>query len=68
MPKFQKGTKEYELGQSYIDNFNNYQHWENLAAYKSQTVEKEAFEASDKARQISEKFRPIWKLFKIEWT
>ena len=68
MEKFKPGTKEYELGKSYIDNFKHYKHWSNPEEYKNQTVEKEAFDVSDKAGNIAERFRPLWKLFKIEWT
>lgn len=64
--KFKPDSKEYELGEKYINNFRDYieaQKDSENTEYLEQIVEKEAFTAEDLSLNIPKRLKSIWNVF-----
>ena len=64
--KFKPGSKEYEQGEAYIENYGNYiEIGTDLTKYMEQPIEKEAYNVGLLSLKIPERLKSIWNIFDV---
>ena len=64
LEKFKQGSEEYKQGEKYIENYKNYiSPFENLELYRTQIIEKDAYNAGKISYSIPYRLKSIWNIF-----